>query len=110
MNEQTYFAGDAIAITFKLRIDGLPFKITPGSTVEGALLDCNGKESPQAKLAILEATAGSDWRNSTVVYSATASESADLPLARYRLQVRVDELDRTFTKPEAFAIDSSQVE
>ncbi len=104
-----FFTGDRIVIPFKLRIDGLPFDITTASTVEGILLDCNGKQTTDGKKAILEAEPGSDWRNSLVMFAIEAADSGDIPVGRYRLMVNVDEIPRTFIKGEAFDISAGQV-
>lgn len=104
-----YFTGDRIVIPFKLRIDGLPFIIESATTVEGILLDCNGKQTTDGKKAILENEPGSDWRNSLVMFVITAADSADIPIGRYRLMVNEGAIPRTFIKPEAFDISAGQV-
>lgn len=106
---ERYFTGDRIVIPFKLRIDGLPFAITPATTVEGILLDCNGKQTTDGKKAILEPEPGSDWRNSLVMFVIDETDSGDIPVGRYRLMVNVDEIPRTFIKSEAFEIAAGQV-
>jgi hypothetical protein len=107
---ETFFTGDRIVIPFKLRIDGLPFEITTATTVEGILLDCNGKQTADGKKEILESEPGSDWRNSLVMFAIEAADSADIPIGRYRLMVNVVEIPRTFIKSEAFAIAAGQVD
>jgi hypothetical protein len=109
MNIQKYFTNDRIVIPFKLRIDGLPFAITPATVVEGILLDCNGKQTTDGKKAIIEGEAGSDWRNSLVMFAIESGDSADIVPGRYRLMVNVVEIPRTFIKSEAFEIQAGQV-
>ena len=110
MSTSKYFTGDRIAIPFQLRTDeGLPFAITPATTVEGILLDCNGKETKDGKKPILEAEPGSDWANSKVMFAIEAADSDDIPPNRYRLMVRVAEIPRTFIRDEAFDIAAGQV-
>jgi hypothetical protein len=106
---ERYFTGDRIVIPFKLRIDGLPFAITPATTVEGILLDCNGKQTTDGKKAILESEPGSDWRNSLVMFAIEAADSDDIAVGRYRLMVNVVEIPRTFINSEAFEIAAGQV-
>lgn len=106
---KTFFTGDRIVIPFKLRIDGLPFIIESATTVEGILLDCNGKQTTDDKKTILESEAGSDWRNSLVMFVITAADSADIPIGRYRLMVLEGAIPRTFIKSEAFEIAAGQV-
>lgn len=107
---QRFFTGDRIVIPFKLRIDGLPFDITTATTVEGILLDCNGKQTTDGKKAILETEPGSDWRNSLVMFVIDETDSGDIAIGRYRLMVNVDEIPRTFVRAEAFEIAAGQVE
>ena len=106
---ETFFTGDRIVIPFKLRIDGLPFIIAPATTVEGILLDCNGKQTTDGKKVILEAEPGSDWRNSLVVFAIEAADSEDIAVGRYRLMVNEGAIPRTFIKSEAFEIAAGQV-
>ena len=109
MSIEKYFTGDRIVIKSQLRIDELPFAITPASTVEGVLLDCNGKQTTDGLKAILESEPGSDWANSIVMFAIEAADSADIPVDRYRLMVRVAEIPRTFIDVDPFDIVAGQV-
>jgi len=110
MSVEKYFTGDRIVIPFQLRIDQLPFAITTATTVEGILLNCNGKQTTDGKKTIQESEPGSDWANSLVMFVITAADSVDIAIDRYQLMVRVDEISRTFIKADPFDIVAGQVE
>ncbi len=85
-------SGDDIAIEATLTKNDVVFAIDSGATVQASLVTLDKAVILVAPVAVLEATAGSDWANSKVVVSFADTLTENLTVfGNMYLEIQVDD-------------------